>query len=455
MSAYLRLIKEALNIDIFDTTYVRSHASFTRRLRTGALNMPRKGYIVRVVSFCQRFLQSMPRTHMEERRKNKIPQGRIVFLAATKNENDSLEPVCGRTTDGILVRMGYRVDRRIEFPLATAYTVSLFFIPVVILRLLTSSGYKRNTFKYFLDQYCLAYGVYLVGRLWIQKVRARALVVANDDLPRIRVMLWAARDEGVTSFVLTHAAAPAHLPALVSDYALLEGVDSLQKYSEVGESNTKVYLIGVPKFDRYFRYINRHEMLRSVAVCTNQFDPLERTEEVCKAIRARIPAIRLLLRPHLNDPRIQDWRIMATKYDLEFSDCRSELSFDVMKRVDAVVAGESNILLDAALMNVTPLYYDFAESHFDWLGFERNGLVEYSSTPEELIEALNMLIWKRPPVRIKARRYCMTIGCKYDGRSAQLASKLILQLLAGDNEPNGWKRVPDRNLEAYEPTDSV
>ena len=103
-------------------------------------------------------------------------------------------------------------------------------------------------------------------------------------------------------------------------------------------------------------------------------------------------------------------------------------SFDFLKKVDAIIAGASNILLEAALMNVFPLYYDFAQTHLDWYGFQRSGLVECLSEPEEVCRSIKEICQSKPSVRTKAKLYCATIGTCYDGRSGELAGAMIQKL---------------------------
>src|SRR5207247_2986001 len=137
------------------------------------------------------------------------------------------------------------------------------------------------------------------------------------------------------------------------------------------------------------------------------------------------PNLSLILRPHDADLRQKEWKELSKRYDMDFSDSTGDISFEFLRKVDAIIAGESNILLEAAIMGVVPLYYDFGQAHLDWYRFERNGLVEYTSDPAVLCRILNEILRNRPYVRPKAKPYCATIGTSYDGRSSDVASELI------------------------------
>jgi hypothetical protein len=206
----------------------------------------------------------------------------------------------------------------------------------------------------------------------------------------------------------------------------------------------------MPKYDEHFRYVNIRMKVESIGVCTNDLDPILRVDQLLGKIRQEFASLPILLRPHPGDTREGMWRNLAGKYDLHFSDSKTELSFDFLKKVDAIIAGDSNIHLEAALMNVIPLYYDFVQAHLDWYGFQRNGLVQYFSEPSEVCRYLREVAHKKPAVRTKAKLYCATIGTCYDGHSADLAAALIQSFRSGAVlDVSIWKRIPGINLEAY------
>ena len=133
-----------------------------------------------------------------------------------------------------------------------------------------------------------------------------------------------------------------------------------------------------------------------------------------------------------------------------FSDSKIESAFELLNRVDAIIAGDSNILLEAALMNVFPIFYDFAQTQLDWYGFQRNGLVKYCSEPQEVCRRLKQLSENRSSVRMKAKTYCATLGTPYEGRSSALASAIIEDFVSNGNvDKSRWRRIPDAKLEAY------
>jgi hypothetical protein len=153
-----------------------------------------------------------------------------------------------------------------------------------------------------------------------------------------------------------------------------------------------------------------------------------------------------VLRPHPADPRQTEWQAIAHRYGWSLSIAKEELAFAFLARTDAIIAGDSNILLEAALLNVYPIYYDFPQKKLDWYGFYKDGLVSYHNKPSTLVEELNDLIVAKPDIRHKVARYCATVNTQYDGHSHELAQKLLITL-ANQQEPNEemWELSPLAN----------
>jgi hypothetical protein len=238
------------------------------------------------------------------------------------------------------------------------------------------------------------------------------------------------------------------------DYALLDGKDAALLYNQAGKSNTKVFLVGIAKADRFFQEINNRKGVSKIAICSNLWDPPERVEELCKTLSSVFsPDLELIYRPHPRDNRNRMWMAMADKYQVKFSNPSKESSFDFLKKVDVILAGNSNIHLEAALMNVYPIYYDFAlDKRLEKYTFLQTGLCEYVDQPESAQNRLVELIKFRPSVRHRAKHYCVTVNTPYDGRSRELAQNMIYQVAAGQPiDLQGWQRVPGLSLEAYEP----
>jgi hypothetical protein len=130
--------------------------------------------------------------------------------------------------------------------------------------------------------------------------------------------------------------------------------------------------------------------------------------------------------------------------------------FQFLSSIDVLIAGDSNIHLEAALMDVLPIYHDFSGTAEDWYGFLRNGLVEYAKDADRVCQIIERERKAKSPVRKRAKRYCVTVGTAYQGRSAELAASVVSSL--GENparsmiaDPSVWKPMSSASFRTYEP----
>ena len=451
IKSYFSLFRDASKLDIFDLAYEFTSESLNTISSdlgswSKANGLPRKGIAARIGIFFWHWYKSL--IGYWHQKGAAIPPRDFVFVAFSRNEIDSLKPTYAQMPTALLTGSN---GTSFSFPFVWAYALSCAYLPLVVIHFVKAKGYKKRTFDYVFDQYWLSYGLYLTARIWFRRQRPRALILANHIYTYHRVLYKAARDEHIPTFYFQHAALPDNTAPMQSDYALLEGRDGLTKLANAGTVRSRIFLIGMPKFDAHLRYINAQAQVRSLGICTNGLDPVPRAEQLLVRIREEFATLALILRPHNGDLRVREWQDLARKCGVELSDSRTELSFDFLRKVDAIIAGGSNILLEAALVNVVPIYYDFAETGLDWYGFVRHGLVEGISTPQVICSVLRQIAERKPDVRDKAKYYNATIGTDYDGHSGELAATLIQSLVSDAQVDRSiWKRIPDVGLEAYE-----
>jgi hypothetical protein len=444
--------RESITLDIFDINFLYGSEAIGELSLPGTV-LPRPGVAIRIASFLGHMLKSLghPANFIPKR----IPAGKFLFCFGTSNQRNSLAPIVSHVDDPCLVGLDFlgRLDLKNvnRFPVTLAYLVSLFFFPLVLYKYFKTKGYRKKTFQYVFDSYWLVYGCYIISRLWLRRVSPPGIAVANDHNVAIRSLIRAARMEHIPTFYVQHASVTDKFPPLSFDFALLEGMDALLKYERAGASPTKVFLIGMLKADAYSRDINTNMVAEIIGICTNLLDPVVRVDQLCQQIRREFPNLRVSLRPHPADRRREEWIDLAKKYQFEFSDSKVEHPFDFMKRVDVIIAGDSNIHLEAALMNVFPLYYDFEQIHRDHYGFQHNGMVEFVAEPQLVCDRLKELLQLKPSIRMKARSYCATVGTPYDGRSSELASAIANDVVSnGQVNMSRWQRIAGVELEAYE-----
>jgi hypothetical protein len=329
---------------------------------------------------------------------------------------------------------------------------SLFFIPLVLKKYFNSRGFERKSFHYVFDNYLSIYGSYIVFRSFLQKYPVKAIAVANHYSPTCTTFVKAAKDENIKTFYIQHAQVGENFPCLNLDYALLDGYDALKKYDSCGPSNTEVFLIGMPKMDPFISSVNKKNNLRKLGICINSLNPIYKVEDLIEKLISDFPVIDIILRPHPGDPDIKKWQEISSKCSLTYSNPLKEEAFAFLTMVDAIIVGDSSIALEAALLNVYPIYYDFAGLNLDHFAYIKNGLIDkHTNNYEDIRKWINELYESKPDIRQRTKRYCNTVGTIFDGRSCELAAELITDLCFEDKfNREQWRKIDKtKNLKAY------
>ncbi len=449
-----RALADAARLDVQDCSYLYlpHNLPFTLLSHVG---VPRPAQPMRVASYFSHMARSAAPyvASLLSRRGEQASEGAALFVAFSHNQREALAPVQAQVPRAVWLE--FSAGAAVRLPKLPAYLASLPFFPLVVARNLAAEGEDRRAFRYVFDEYWLSYGIYLVCRHLLDRLRPRCVVVANDHVMWTRTLLRAARDCAIPSVLLQHASVTERFPPLEVDVALLEGRDAMEKYASRGPTSSRIFLVGMPRYDRFATQRRELGPTRTVGMCVNLHNTPESVEPICQEMAATLPELRWVLRPHPRDGRLDGWRRLAETYGHTLSLGDQESPFEYLGRLDAVVAGESNILLEAALLDVYPVYYDFEGKQLDWYGFCANGLCEHHENPAQLVKRLTQLQQRRPSVRDRTRYYCATVGTAFDGRSTELAAGLILDLVErGKIDTASWRPVAnDRALDAHAPAE--
>jgi hypothetical protein len=361
------------------------------------------------------------------------PPRPVVFVSFATNHVEALAPVARHVSAAYFTRINIfgrgplHLDGGFDasFPLGIAHLASVPFLPVLIWRWVTARGWLREVFTRFFGAFWSAYGLSIAGEWWLRKLRASALVVANDHNTHTRVLAACARRLRIPTFYVQHASVTERFPPLSFDHALLDGEDALRKYASAGVTDCTTWLVGMSKLDGRRLAINSRPGVRTVGICTNFHDPVERVEELCRVILSSFPGIQIILRARPSGPG-QEWVDLADNLRIERSRIEIEPVTDFLQRTDVLIAGESAVLLEAAVLDVAPLYYDFSGRRLDWYGYV---------SPPEAVAILHEWRRARPSARSLASYFCETIGTGFEGRSGELAASVIDDVLAGAVHP--------------------
>ncbi|MEZ4711347.1 MAG: hypothetical protein R3A44_29395 [Caldilineaceae bacterium] len=449
----ISLLHKTFQLNIWDLNYIYSNPHSIRRYQAIGSAFPiKQGIIPRIGSFFYHMLLGI--YHLATVRNRSITPGGVFLFAITKNQTDSLRPLLGQLEKSYLIKDRHNVHEDIAFPAFWAYIISVLYLPVLCYQFWR----KRNALdiyaicRYRLDGYWLAYGYYLWARLWLRRKRPLAVIFSNDHTMECRAMNQAAREEGIITIYIQHASVSEEFPVLAFDYAFLDGIDALDIYERIGSSSTIVYLVGICKQDHYYHRINKNQVAQSICVCTNILDPIAQVNAMCKQLHQKFPQAVLHLRPHPADKRLDEWQQIAEHNTMSLSDSRRENALECLSRVDVVIAGNSSIHVDAALLNVYPIFYNFSQnSEHQTYTFLQRKLCDSAETLDELMVLLENIFKYKPEIRNRAKPYCATINTHYDGRSTELIGSLARTVLSGGKMPiNGWQKLDKYTLNAYQ-----
>lgn len=428
---FFSLIRATSKIDIFDINYFITN----EKVGTAALSKRKKSWVLHFLRFHWLFLATIYRRQFSSNIKEK---GRVFFFAPSVNNRDSLFPVYEKTKNAELIMIrdfGYR-----KYPMFFAYLISFFYFPVLLYRFFWATKFQRKTFSFCIHEYWIAYGVYFVSRIFLRKKKPVAIVFSNDHSVIPRSVLYAAKHENIITCYVPHASVSYNFPPLLFDFAFLEGKDSMEKYITIGKTNATIFLTGSPKTDKYLKYQNTSSQIRSIGICSNLPDSIELVFSLAEMLRKCYPELTIVLRPHPGDKRGDKIANFAEKHGFLFSNAREEISFNFFQKVDAIIAGNSNITLEAASLNVYPLYYNFGHKfHTDPYGFVASGLVtKLIENQDEMKDVLASIIFSKPDVSQKAAYYYANIGTPYQGQSSAIVGELVDCFSKNLSIPDKW-----------------
>ena len=290
--------------------------------------------------------------------------------------------------------------------------------------------YKKRSTQRFTDVLFDAVGFYEVYLLKLQKYKPAAIVFANDHNADARAMLLAAKAAGIKTAYIQHASVSPIFPPLEYDLSLLEGQDALDKYKLCGPITRRVELVGMPKADAFVQYRNYSKSISRIGIGCNLMDATEEIITLAATLAKDFPDTEVILRPHPRDTR--NFRALLSDQNITLSDSRHQPTFDFLKEIDVLLSGNSGIHLEAVLLNVWAIYYSMnrSENLYDYYGFIRKGMLDEASTYAALHEMLQQHLQSRPEVYLNAKYFNATVGTPYDGRSSELALKLIKDFIA-------------------------
>ncbi len=360
-----------------------------------------------------------------------VLQGKVWLYVVSQNNYDSLSFVQNSLPEAVFVA-GQSKDigkyNQLTARLSLRRKV-LYYYKYLPLYFTFLKYKKQNTLRFF-DVLYDAVGFYEVYRRKLQTFKPAAIVFANDHNPDARAMLLAAKSLGIKTLYVQHASVSAIFPPLAFDLNLLEGQDTLDKYKQCGPISGKVALIGMPKADAFVPYRNHNRIIRTVGLGCNLMDDVHMVAQLLQHLVSAFPDLQFILRPHPRDKR--DFSFLPQlSPNISISNGTQEPVFEYLQKLDVQISGNSGIHLEAVLLNVWSVYYNFnpSEALHDYYGFVQHGLIEHAADASALVYMLKQHLTQKPDVYLRAQYYNATVGTPSDGKSGALAGQIIREFV--------------------------
>ena len=359
---------------------------------------------------------------------------KIIFFNVSKNNYDALYSTYSKlSNDSLMLTTDYKLrDTNILLPKLFPQIISFLFIPMIIYQMIVSERMTKKKIILYFDDILLSFGYRIFIKYYVNYLNPKSIVYTNDHTFYGRSLVNYAESIDIPCFYMQHSAITNIFPPIYASYALLEGKDSCCKYNVDYNNNDNIALIGSPKFDQYYHQINYNRKVDTIGLCSTLSMDKEEMIDFIKLLQNKFPHENIYFRPHPTEIRIKKYYNFIKSSQINISNSLSEDSFQFLKKVDVVISGNSSILLEAALLNIYPIYWNsiLSESKYndkpdDKYGFVEGGIAHSVDSKEDIVGLLNDLHIEKPNIRNKTKLYCDTVGTKWDGKSTDLAVQII------------------------------
>lgn len=403
--------------DIYELNYEFTSEEFGI-LDTSKENLPKKGIFIRFLSLINATLKSFKPFNF----KNIITAEANIFFALNNNEKKAFENLVNTKDPSFIIG-----DDRFTngFPLAKIHCLSFLFVPLVLFNFIRASDpTKKLSFKYAFDSFCLTYAAILIVPGYLNKLKPKKIFLSNHTRPlhRLIIELYENRNMGY----IQHASFIEKMkPFKGFDYLLIDGQDSLAKLIKSNSVNNRIFLVGNSKHDRFLNYNKQSKKIRNLGICINNLDNMEEIYGLIKHIKSQASHITLHIRPHPSDPRFLELKKYCAQNLILFSDSKKIDSFDFLKEIDVLIAGDSNIHLESIYMDIPSIYLNLKKIKSDWYGFLNNDLIYDGRNFKKILNYIDQISLNHEQVRKRAFTYNSSIGSLYQGKSFKLISYII------------------------------
>lgn len=318
--------------------------------------------------------------------KKQEPIKEILFLAFSINNKKSL-----RTIIDNLSPKTYTIwkSAKKDIPKGKVFFKSIKYFPLFQRFYNSSSIEDKRLIRTFYQSFMATCGYYEVfHEILKDNPQIKMIVFANDHTVTNRCMIEVAEKHDIKTLYVQHASVTEKFPPLHFSYSFLDGLESYEKYKAIGDIKGKVFLTGSPRFDELYDYKNINKGY-DIGIAINRIDSYDKVMSLCKYLQDNVTKS-IVVRPHPGMIKHFNTKLFKEQ-DLEISDSTQESSFSFLSKIHFLIANESSIHLDSALVGVPSLLYNFSENGniIDWYSYVKMGMIDVCDSYEDVVKVLN------------------------------------------------------------------
>lgn len=210
----------------------------------------------------------------------------------------------------------------------------------------------------------------------------RTMIYSNDHCCFDRGIVDALSHSAYVTIYIQHGPITEIFPPLSATYSLLDGMRSLQTYVSIEGSKGVALICGRQYEIAGIR--TRRQFSRSALICASTIDNLDSWKSVMLAVQAA--GYSVTLRNHPSERKIRAWKRLADELGVVWQDALQTGLVSALEHCSVVFAGQSGVLLEAAISGAIPILIQFPEDTarglHDYYGFANAGIARLASPGE-------------------------------------------------------------------------
>lgn len=345
----------------------------------------------------------------------------ILFVSISQNNSRVLAPIMDH-----LIDTSYSVidtnDTELKPSVAYLYKHSCLYLLPFLFQYLKMNHEEKRICKARFEDFFFTFAYLCFADTVLSNGRVKVVVLANDHSSLTRAFIVRSHQFGIKTVYLQHCSVGYHFPSLEFSYSFLDGEESFLKYKAIGGISSIIMLSGNPRYDKLLEYRNARPNNGYIGIAINSFDSEEDLKNLCSNLQD-LGFSKICVRPHPGH-QLPDIGWFNNR-NIMISDPQIENTYAFLEKLNVLIAGESGIHLEAALMGVLSICFIMSgEKTVDWYSYIKNKLIPYAENFDQLIYIIKNAS-QHIPNENKLRYYNASIGSSWYGNTAQLVAKFL------------------------------